>query len=223
MSNMRGAESAAERAYTIICDQILNGELEPGQRLTRREMANITGVSIIPVIDALHRLENEGLVESKPYVGSSVVSLSAETKIDRYALRVAVDTQVASMLATRVLRHEVKQKFLSAAEAVDTEIEREERSRSTWELHYQLHLDLVLLTECPSLVEAHNRNHFFLLLEWRKWSHWQQHYNDDDEARSHVWLVNEIFSADPMRAEKAVRRHIAAVPNFPPQLVSWQR
>ena len=132
--------SAADLAYTVISERILNGELKPGQRLTRREMAKLTGVSIIPVIDARHRLENEGRVQSIPYVGSSVISLTAENKLDRYALRLATECQVARMLSHGVLREELKRQLIVQARALDTQLEVNERSKATWEMHYEFHV-----------------------------------------------------------------------------------
>jgi DNA-binding GntR family transcriptional regulator len=221
MAGKRGSQSAAEQAYTRICQGILNGELQPGQRLTRREMADLTGVSIIPVIDALHRLENEGLVESIPYVGARVISLTAEVKRDRYALRLAAESQVARMLSHGVLREDLRRRLLEQARAVDTQVSIKERAKATWELHYELHMGLARLTECPSLEDALRRNHLFLLLEWQKLSHWQPaEQARDPEAMRHVWLLSEILSGDADRAEAAARRHIASAADFPAELRS---
>ena len=221
MARRVGDQSAAETAYSGICERILSGELKPGQRLTRREMAALTGVSIIPVIDALHRLENEGLVQSIPYVGASVISLTAEVKRDRYALRLAAESQVARMLSRGVLREDVRRRLLDQARAVDTQVAVNERAKSTWEMHYEFHIGLARLTECPSLEDALRRDHLFLLLEWQKLSHWEPARAERDaQALCHVWLLEEIFSGEPDRAEKAARRHIAAAADFPEELRS---
>ena len=42
--------TAADRAYQIISQKILDGEFQPGMKLSRRNMASVTGVSVIPVI-----------------------------------------------------------------------------------------------------------------------------------------------------------------------------
>lgn len=221
MARRVGSQSAAEVAYTGICERILSGQLKPGQRLTRRDMAALTGVSIIPVIDALHRLENEGLVESIPYVGASVISLTAEVKRDRYALRLAAESQVARMLGRGVLRQDVRDRLLKQAKAIDTQVTVNERAKSTWEMHYEFHIGLARLTECPSLEDSLRRDHLFLLLEWQKLSHWEPARTaPDSEALCHVWMLNEIFSGDPNRAETAARRHIAAAADFPDDLKS---
>lgn len=219
MARKGDSESAADLAYGIISKCILDGELKPGQRLTRRKMANLTGVSIIPVIDALHRLENEGLVQSEPYFGSSVISLTAEVKLDRYALRLAGECQVARMLSRGILRNEIKQQLNTQARALDTQLAVNERAKSTWEMHYEFHVGLARLTECPSLVDALRRDHLFLLLEWQKLSNWHEPSElKDEEAKSHVWFLSEIFAGDPDRAECAVRRHISSAAGFPPEL-----
>ena len=216
MARRGNSQSAADLAYTIICERILNGELKPGERLVRNEMAELTGVSIIPVIDALHRLENEGLVQSIPYQGASVISLTTETKRDRYALRLAAESQIARMLGRGVLREDVRHRLLEQATAVDTQIRINGRVKSTWEMHYEFHVGLARLTECPSLEDALRRDHLFLLLEWQKLSHWEQPLKEKDlEAQLHVWLLGEIFSGDPNRAEMAARRHIGSAAGFP--------
>lgn len=219
MARRVGSQSAAEVAYTGICERILNGDLKPGQRLTRRDMARLTGVSIIPVIDALHRLENEGLVESIPYVGASVISLTAEVKRDRYALRLAAESQVARMLSRGVLREDVRNRLMNQAKAIDTQVTINERAKATWEMHYDFHVGLARLTECPSLEDSLRRDHLFLLLEWQKLSHWERDRElRDAEAQCHVWMLNEILSGDPDRAERAARRHIASAADFPEDL-----
>jgi DNA-binding GntR family transcriptional regulator len=213
-----GNQSAAELAYAGICERILNGELKQGQRLTRRDMANLTGVSIIPVIDALHRLEDEGLVQSIPLVGASVISLTTEVKRDRYALRLAAEGQVARMLS-RGLREDVRTRLLEQAKAVDDQVALNERARDTWEMHYEFHVGLARLTECPSLEDSLRRNHLFVLLEWQKLSQWETAQGVRDvEAQSHVWLLTEIFSGTADRAEVAARRHIASAADFPEDL-----
>lgn len=222
MARKGNSDSAADLAYTMICERILRGELKPGQRLTRKGMAELTGVSIIPVIDALHRLESEGLVESLPYVGSSVISLTAETKRDRYALRLAAESQIARMIARGRLREEVKYGLIEQAKTIDMQLQINDTVKTTWEMHYDFHAGLARLTGCPSLVDTMRRDHLFMLLEWQELSHWQP-TNDhpDTDALSHVWLLGELFSGDPPRAELGARRHIASAATVPKDLIDW--
>jgi DNA-binding GntR family transcriptional regulator len=55
-----------ENAYRWIRDAIVNGTLTPGERLNDVELAEWLGVSRTPVREALTRLEESGLVQTKP-------------------------------------------------------------------------------------------------------------------------------------------------------------
>ena len=59
MSMYESFQTAPEIAYNIILKKILDGEYKPGTRLSRRKMAEVTKVSVIPVIEALKKLEEE--------------------------------------------------------------------------------------------------------------------------------------------------------------------
>lgn len=55
-----------ENAYRWIRDAIVDGTLAPGERLNDAELAEWLGVSRTPVREALTRLEESGLVQTKP-------------------------------------------------------------------------------------------------------------------------------------------------------------
>jgi DNA-binding GntR family transcriptional regulator len=55
-----------ENAYRSIRDAIVDGTFEPGERLNDAELAQWLGVSRTPVREALTRLEEAGLVQTKP-------------------------------------------------------------------------------------------------------------------------------------------------------------
>ena len=59
-------ELLRENAYRSIRDAIVDGTLEPGERLNDAELAQWLGVSRTPVREALTRLEESGLVQTKP-------------------------------------------------------------------------------------------------------------------------------------------------------------
>jgi DNA-binding GntR family transcriptional regulator len=55
--------SARERAYDYLKEKVLSGGFKPGERLTEEQLAGELGVSRTPVREALHRLEQEGLIQ----------------------------------------------------------------------------------------------------------------------------------------------------------------
>ena len=71
-ASKRGTASLAHRAYVEIRDKILKGDLPVGVALSRRKLAEELKVSVPPITEALQHLERDGLVESKPRVGTRV-------------------------------------------------------------------------------------------------------------------------------------------------------
>jgi DNA-binding GntR family transcriptional regulator len=55
--------SLADQAYRVLRQMLIEGELEPGERLTERGLAARLGVSPTPVREAIRRLEHERLLE----------------------------------------------------------------------------------------------------------------------------------------------------------------
>jgi GntR family transcriptional regulator, rspAB operon transcriptional repressor len=95
------AASLADEAYVTVRDRILRGELRPGMPLSRRRLAKLMGMSVLPVSDALRRLEEDGLVESRARAGTRV-RVPSETDVrELYDLREALESQTARLFCER--------------------------------------------------------------------------------------------------------------------------
>jgi DNA-binding GntR family transcriptional regulator len=66
---------------------ILDGRLKPGDPIRQEAVARWYGTSRIPVREALHQLENEGLVTIVPHAGAHVARLDFEEFVDIYKIR----------------------------------------------------------------------------------------------------------------------------------------
>lgn len=67
-----GSVTKYEHAYTVLREKIVRGILPPNQAIQPQLVSAELGMSIIPVREALRRLEQEGLVVIKPHVGATV-------------------------------------------------------------------------------------------------------------------------------------------------------
>ncbi len=94
-------ESFVDRTYNQIKRMILNGELEPGQRLRYKEMVETLQVSPTPIKIAFTRLEEEGLVVSVPHRGTTVRGFSHKDNIELFQVRSALET-LAVKLASEI-------------------------------------------------------------------------------------------------------------------------
>lgn len=66
------ASSKSERAYAAVRARISDGSYSPGYRLVLARIAHDLGVSVVPVREAIRRLEAEGLVTFERNVGATV-------------------------------------------------------------------------------------------------------------------------------------------------------
>lgn len=64
-----------DRAYRMLRDAIVSGELAPGDVIRDAELAERVGLSRTPVREALARLTDDGLVETKPHSWTRVTPL----------------------------------------------------------------------------------------------------------------------------------------------------
>ncbi|MDR7419067.1 MAG: GntR family transcriptional regulator [Armatimonadota bacterium] len=88
-------EDLTERVCHSLRDAIINGMLQPGERLVEERIAAQLGVSRAPVREALQVLETEGLVTSVPRRGVSVTVLTKGDVEEIYGLRSALECQAA--------------------------------------------------------------------------------------------------------------------------------
>lgn len=91
--------SAAARVYSGIRAQIISLELEPYSNLVRTEIAEAYGVSQSPIREAIHRLEQEGLVVSYPQSRTVVAKIDVDHARETQFLRMAIELEVARSLA----------------------------------------------------------------------------------------------------------------------------
>jgi len=71
------SESKSALAYARIREGIHAGRLAPGHRLVLAQLAGDLGMSVVPVREAIRRLEAEGLVSFERNVGAQVALLDA--------------------------------------------------------------------------------------------------------------------------------------------------
>jgi DNA-binding GntR family transcriptional regulator len=116
-----------ENAYRWIRDAIVNGTLAPGERLNDAELAEWLGVSRTPVREALTRLEETGLVQTKPGRYTMVSPLDADAAraaqtvtaaMHELAVREAVPRLSADHLEAM---REANGRFAAALEADDVD------------------------------------------------------------------------------------------------------
>lgn len=104
---MRGILSRTVKSELVehLRDEIIRGELVPGQHLRLEEIADRFEISTMPVREALRDLEAEGIVTIFPHRGAVVTEFSADDLHDIYEIRATLE-EMATRLAVPLLTEE---------------------------------------------------------------------------------------------------------------------
>ncbi len=196
-----------EVVYRRLVRAIVELELQPGEQLRERQLAEQMGVSKTPIREALVRLEKEGLVTVAPYRGAVVRGYTHADVREIYELRELLEGWCARNAAMRIgdadesaLRANVRRsrEMLDAGrtEALpalfddfDRILYRQAAGHRIGDLLVELDLHLErlgnLTVEVPGRLDASVRQHGEILLA--------------------------IVKRDPAGAESACREHIRSV------------
>src|ERR1035437_1780614 len=198
-----------EYAYLLIRDRILRGELPFGAGLSRRALAQDLGISIVPVGDALQRLENEGLVESRPRVGTRVRIPTPNAIRGHYILREALESQAARIFVEKASPNE-REEIKHLASQLDDHnallAATEGTSELTFQvhtLHMRFHMRIAECTGCDELCQAVEKNQVLVF----NWLYDTSLGNQPPPPGWHLHVAEALVSGDPEIADAAMRRH----------------
>ena len=102
LQQLESPEPVEIRVYTQIRQAIMQGQLQPGERLVLDGLAASLGVSRVPVTQALKRLETQGFVRTARRGETVVVELSATDAWELYVLRIRLQPLAARYAAQRL-------------------------------------------------------------------------------------------------------------------------
>ena len=179
-------ESKSQRAYRFVRDRIDDGRYVPGYRLVLGAIAGELDISVVPVREAIRRLEAEGVVTFERNVGAQVALVHEAEYLYTMQTLALVEGAATSLSAPFITADHI-----TRARAVN---ESMRRSLDDFDPHTftQLNLDFhaVLFEECP--------NPHILDLVHRGWN------------RMKV-LRDSSFSFVPGRARQSVEEHEAII------------
>jgi DNA-binding GntR family transcriptional regulator len=199
--------SAAAQAYELVREWIVTGRLRPGETLSEPKMAENFGVSRTPVREVFKRLQEEGLLEIFPQVGSVVAPIDIEVVRDsqfiretleartiELAVEVAGDADIATLRAA-IMRQKFlvdtgnKAGFFSADDEFHEALMRMSGHRSAWRtvMMSKAQLDRVR----------------YLSLEDADWLAMV--------FTEHCEIVDAVAERDAVRAVAAMRAHLRTV------------
>ena len=115
--------SLSDAAYQRLREDIVFCRLEPGMRVTERQLAAEIGFSVSPVRDALTRLDHEGLVRTLPRKGYQVTPISLKSIEELFEVWSIIGPEIMSRGVSRATPNQIQElaRGIASIEAVGAE------------------------------------------------------------------------------------------------------
>ncbi len=198
------SESAQALCLVYLRDEILSGRLAPGERIRPEVVAARLGLSRMPVREALHQLDAEGLVTLRANRGAIVTRYDPAELAEIFEMRALLEGLCA--------RHAARAATQADIEDLDADclaMRRAMADPARWvERHEVFHDRLCTLAGRPRAAAEARR----LRLMLRPLLHGFAAAERDPEAlgHEHEVLVDALRDRDGRRAERLVVAHVNA-------------
>jgi GntR family transcriptional regulator, rspAB operon transcriptional repressor len=197
-------ETIRKKVHKHLREQILSGEIGPNERLIETRIAEEIGTSRTPVREALHSLEQEGLIESIPRIGYKVKLINDHEAVEIWEIRSVIETLAARWACENSREKLVRE--LKKNIAVAEELVAHDEVGTFVELDAQFHETIARLSGGKRLLELAQslRRH---ALRYRI----QSIYLPGTALRAidgHKKILQAIERNDPEALAQAIRDHL---------------
>ncbi|GAA4689616.1 DNA-binding transcriptional regulator, GntR family [Promicromonospora umidemergens] len=200
-----GALSKSQLAYDYLRDRIARHELSPGYRLVLQGIADELAMSVVPVREAIRRLEAEGLVTYERNVGARVAMVDENGYVDAMQALGVVEGAATGLSARAISTADLQRA---------TEVNDHLRSLLD---HFDPHAFTALNRQFHSVLFESCPNQLLLDMVHRGWAQLSGLRDSTfafvpgrahDSVAEHTHILDLITrEADPLEIEIAARNH----------------
>ena len=197
-------EATGESVYRRLRDMIVDASLSPGERLAQRKLAALFQTSNIPVVEALRRLERDGLVDTQAKWGGAQVKIWKRDDIrGLYLARAALEGVTCRLFAESATA--VDRAALDVLNQEFNALVCNGVSRAGVEADIALHLHIVRGSNSPSLCQMLESS---CLITAAIRNSFKESSVSSGPTGVHDALVAALKSGDPDAAEIAGKGHV---------------
>ena len=200
-------EDFTQEAYMGIRRMFFNNEIIPGQKISYRDLAERLGMSPTPIIQALKRLEFQGLVRHEPNCGYYTEKTSIEEITEIYDFRKIIEVSLLESTINKINATKLKklQKALDNHLSAVRDIYLKDRLLRDREFH----MTLAELSECN--LQINTLRHLFDLLYLKYRGNILFVTPMDTVDDQHIKIYEHITSKDTEGAQRILGQHILNV------------
>ena len=193
-----------EEVFNTLRSAILTGQFRPGDRLMEVPLANQLGVSRTPVREAIHKLEQEGLVTIVPRRGAEVAKITEKSLQDVLEVRRALDVLSVELACERITQEELES--LKKACQLFEKATHSGNTTAIAKADVAFHDIIVQSTGNQRLQQLVNN------LAEQMYRYRFVYLRDDSQhvklVEEHQEILDSILHRDKEKASEAARRHI---------------
>jgi DNA-binding GntR family transcriptional regulator len=197
------APSSPSRVAETLREEILNGTLAPGDRLSQEDIALRFGVSRQPVRDALRQLEGDGLITMVANAGAWVSKLSESECYEAYQVRERLEPLLLSQSIPNLKPAQI-QRLTELVAEIEQATDLEQFLRLDREFHL-----LSYAGAAPGMLRE------FVERIWNTTQHYRRAFaklsgfiTSEVTHMEHKLILDGIVRRDSPQAEKALEGHI---------------
>ena len=211
-------ETLSSRVALRLRDEILAGELKPGERLNEIGIAERYGVSRTPLREALKELVRSRLAITVPYRGVFVRQVSFDFAREVYEMRAGLDGIAGFHAATRATRSELRRlgevcaRIASLSEPVEDPDEQQERRNEILLLNMQFHRIVAEMAHNGVLLEKHDE--LWSSVSLVRQSVWRTGARTESSLEEHEEILDALTRRDAELARDLCERHVEKAWSF---------
>jgi DNA-binding GntR family transcriptional regulator len=193
--------SKTDMVAALIRELIFTGELQAGEQLRQRDLAQRFQVSQTPVREAMRRLESEGLVHGDTHRGFTVVEAEEGSTEENFQIRAALESLGASLAARKI-----DAAGIARLESMNTSMKALADDDARYaELNREFHFELYQYAHSPLLMSL-------MRLLWASLHGGPRVVRTHAESvRQHEALLDALRAADAAAAGALTYQHIMGV------------
>jgi DNA-binding GntR family transcriptional regulator len=155
LSGIHPVESGTlgQRVYSELRDFLMVGGVQPGEKVTLRQLTGAFGTSLMPVREAVQRLAAEGALEVLPNRAIRVPVMTRARVNEILAIRLMLEGLAVEQAATRIRADAIAQ--LEALNAtMNADMQTRDESRRLFQANKEFHFIIYRAAEMPVLLEV---------------------------------------------------------------------
>ena len=196
----------ADVVFDQVLDAIYQGRLAPGSVINEVALAQEFGVSRGPVREAVRRLQGIQLITREPYIKARVVTLSAESALELFQMRMALEGVACNLATRRMSDDEIAQLLAELEQDRQRRLEAANGGASAPRV-FDFHERIVRASGNNRIINALCGDLYHLLRVYRRHSGTVLERKDDAYAE-HWQILRAIRARDAELAESLMRSHI---------------